>query len=88
MSQTVTKSRVTDVVMFFVSHLFIRNQFHRHSGRVSALEAASDTGGDGSCYRYEVSTTWTLTWETGREYCQSLGGDLAYHGMDDIEIRE
>jgi len=43
--------------------------------------------GSGS-YRYEVSPTPTYTWKTGRQFCKSKGGDLAFNGFDSINYRE
>ena len=35
---------------------------------------------------FKVSPT-KMTWQQGREYCQSIGGDLAANGMKNIDIR-
>ena len=38
-------------------------------------------------YRYDLSPT-ELNWNDGQAYCQSRGGNLAFHGMEDITTRE
>jgi len=38
-------------------------------------------------YRYETTPTDDYTWDDARAYCQSLGGDLAYHGFESMDYR-
>ena len=39
-------------------------------------------------YLYDVTLSPYYTWNEGRQYCQSRGGDLAYHGMDSLTTRQ
>merc|ERR1719348_2410921 len=38
------------------------------------------------CYRYDL-TPVGLSWDAARANCLSRGGDLAYHGVENLELR-
>jgi len=42
----------------------------------------------GKGYRYEISLGYYHVWQDARDYCQSLGGDLAHYGLDTKEKRD
>ena len=49
---------------------------------------ATTTAAPAQCYTYDVTPGGNdYTWQEGRDYCQSRGGELAYHGLDTIEKR-
>jgi hypothetical protein len=39
-------------------------------------------------YVYFMTPTMSSSWSTGRDYCFSMGGDLAYNGMESWSLRD
>merc|ERR1712168_818014 len=54
---------------------------------VLLLLLAAAVHAEDTCYTYQLNG-WAMNWWNARSYCQGLGGDLAFHGFDDLDYRQ